>query len=84
MLNSIQRIHRLSQQGDKMNAKQVITDLQKLSQTLSETANAPENYNTDWAQYLENMSFELFKHANEIRDLEYQFGISNPKNILRA
>jgi hypothetical protein len=67
-----------------MNAKQVITDLQRLSQTLSETANAPENYNSDWAQYLENMSFELYKQANEIRELEYRFGISNPKNILIA
>ena len=53
-----------------MNTTQAIKNLEQMSCELSKVANKQENYNTEWAHYLEQMSFEMFKHANELRDLE--------------
>jgi hypothetical protein len=56
-----------------MNTKEAIRNLDLMSVALEKVANKPENYNTDWAYYLEQMSWSLYKHANELRDLEYLF-----------
>jgi len=53
-----------------MNTKEVIDNLNQLSHILDKAANKPENYNTNWAYYLEQMSWQLHKQANELHDIE--------------
>ncbi len=65
-----------------MNAKEAIQNLEMMSNALSKAANKPENYNTDWALYLENMSFEMHKMSNDLHEIEYLFDISHSKNML--
>lgn len=52
-----------------MDARQTVSNLHKMSHTLSEAANKPENYNTDWAYYLEQISYDLSRQANELSGL---------------
>lgn len=61
---------------DRMNAKQAIENLRIMSATLENAANRPENYNTPYSQYLENISYEMFKHANQLQELDYLYGIA--------
>lgn len=65
-----------------MNANEAINNLELMSKTLEKVANKPENYNTDWAYYLEQMSWSLHKQASELRELEYLFGMSPYMNTL--
>lgn len=51
-----------------------ISNLEKMSEALEKFANRHENYNNPYAQYLENMSFEMYKHANELKELNYIYG----------
>ncbi len=51
-----------------------------MSQALSRAANSPRNYNTEGAHYLELMSFEMHKNANELRFIESTYGISHTIN----
>ena len=64
-----------------MNAKQAIDTLEYISSELDKVANSPENYNSDWAYYLEQMSWQIYKYANELRVLEYKLVLSHSKNI---
>lgn len=59
-----------------MDANILISNLRQMSQVLDSEANKSNNYNSTWASYLENISFELYKQANELEQLEYNFGIS--------
>lgn len=59
-----------------MNAKEAINNLELISNALEKVANKPENYNTEWAVYLEQMSLSLYKQANELRELEYLFDMT--------
>jgi hypothetical protein len=52
-----------------MDHNEAISNLELVVKALDKAANKPENYNTDWAYYLENMSWSLHKHANELRRL---------------
>lgn len=54
-----------------MNTNEAVTNLELISSALEQAANKPENYNTDWAYYLEQMSWQMQKHANELRTIEY-------------
>lgn len=63
-----------------MNPKEAISNLELMSDALEKAANNPENYNTDWAHYLEQMSWSLHKHANELREIEYLFGMTQLMN----
>lgn len=54
-----------------MNTKEAITNLEQVSLALEKAANKPENYNTDWAYYLEQMSWQMQKQASELRTIEY-------------
>lgn len=67
-----------------MNSKETINNLVTMSHTLEQFANRPENYNTEWAQYLEQMSWSLYKHANELRDIESLYRISTSNAIMRG
>ncbi len=59
-----------------MNTKEAISNLELIGKALEKAANKPENYNSDWACYLEQMSCQMHKQANELRDIEYMFGWS--------
>lgn len=59
-----------------MNTKEAINNLEIMSTALEKAANKPENYNTEWAFYLEQMSWQMHKQANELRDIEYMFGMT--------
>lgn len=60
-----------------MNVELTIKNLDSMSQALSRAANSPKNFNTAGAHYLELMSFELHRNANELRFIESQYGISH-------
>ena len=45
-----------------------------MSEALEKFANKPENYNTSYAQYLENMSFEMYKMSKDLGQIGYAFG----------
>lgn len=64
-----------------MDARQTVNNLHKLSRTLSEAANKPENYNTDWAYYLEQISFDLAKQANELSGLMSLLDVSSSRYV---
>lgn len=59
-----------------MNTQEAVRNLDLMSNALEKVANKPENYNTEWAFYLEQMSWQMHKMSNEIKDMEYLFGIS--------
>ncbi len=59
-----------------MNTKEAIKNLELISCAFDKTANKPEIYNTEFAYYLEQMSWSLHKQANELRELEYLFGMT--------
>lgn len=59
-----------------MNTQEAVKNLDLMSSALEKVANKPENYNTEWAFYLEQMSWQMHKMSNEIKDMEYLFGIS--------
>ena len=58
-----------------MNASEAIENLRTMSAALDRCANKPENYNTQWAQYLEQMSFEMHKQANDLSQIAYMFDL---------
>lgn len=64
-----------------MDSGEAIRNLELVSAALDKVANKPENYNTDWAYYLEQMSWSLHKQANDLRDLEYLLGGIPNRNI---
>lgn len=67
----------IKNQGElTMTIQDAISNLNKMSEVLDKAASKPENYNTEWAYYLEQMSWSLFKHANELRDLESLLGMT--------
>jgi len=67
-----------------MNTKEAISNLELMSQALEKAANEPKNYNTDWAYYLEQMSWQMHKHANDLRDLESMFGLTQYINTINS
>lgn len=44
-----------------------IKNLELMSQELEKSANDPKNYNSDFSMYLEQMSWEMFRTANELK-----------------
>ena len=59
-----------------MNAKQAIQNLELMSVALEKAANDPKNYNSIFAQYLENMSWEMTKMSNDLKELKYIHGLT--------
>jgi hypothetical protein len=53
---------------------EAVNNLEIMSKTLEEMANKPENYNTYYAEYLEQYSWELFKMSKELVQIGYAFG----------
>jgi hypothetical protein len=53
-----------------MNAiHEAINNLDLMSITLEKVANKPEHYNSEYGGYLEVISWELHRHANDLRSL---------------
>jgi len=50
-----------------------INNLEKLSEALAKAANDPKHYNSPRSHYLEIMSWELHRKANELREIEDKF-----------
>lgn len=62
-----------------MDIRQTVNNLEKMSHTLSEAANKPENYNTTWAYYLEQISFDLSRQASELSGLMCLLDVSSSR-----
>ncbi len=58
-----------------MDAEEAIKNLESIGEALEKAANKPANYNTELSYYLEQMSWHMHKHANELRELEYLLGV---------
>jgi hypothetical protein len=50
-----------------------IDNLRRVSEALDKYANRPENYNSSYASYLETLSWDMFKHANDIERIGVEF-----------
>lgn len=59
-----------------MNTHEALQNLEQLSMALEKIANKPENYNTQYANHLEQMSWQMHRMCNEIRDIQYLFSTS--------
>lgn len=46
-----------------------IKNLENISLVLEKTANSQENYNSEYSRYLENISYEMRRHANDLREV---------------
>ena len=57
-----------------MNANEAIRNLELMSAALEKAANSPTNYNTPYANHLEVLSWEMFRHANDLRELSGDYG----------
>ena len=64
-----------------MNANQAIENLLAISAALDKCAQKTENYNSEWGVYLEHMSFEMYKQANELNELAYIFDLPQSLTI---
>lgn len=58
-----------------MNIKEAIKNLELTSCVLEQAANSPQNYNSNFANYLEIMSWELEKYATELKLINEIFTI---------
>lgn len=63
-----------------MNLREAIKNLEVISDHLDNEANKKKNYNSDWGYYLEQMSWQMYQQANELRVLEYTYGITQQKS----
>lgn len=67
-----------------MNSEEAINNLEKIAEALEKAANCPKNYNTEFAQYLENMSWEMQRSANALKEISHLFGFQSSGNLYRA
>lgn len=54
--------------------KEAIANMASTSAALEKFCNDPKNYNSYGAQLLEQMSWELHRKANELKEFEYNYG----------
>ncbi len=53
---------------------EAISNLEVMSQTLEKLSNDPKHYNSYYANYLEQASWEMFKMSKELVQINYAFG----------
>ncbi len=58
----------------KSTIKLAISNLEIMSVALENAANDPRNYNTEFASYLDIMSYEMRRQASSLRENEYLLG----------
>jgi len=49
------------------NIQQAINNMELVSSAFEKAANDPKNYNTEFSYYLEQLSWDLYKDAQEIK-----------------
>ena len=53
---------------------EAIANIASTSQALEKYCNDPKNFNSEGADILEMMSWELHKQSNKLRELQYMYG----------
>lgn len=56
------------------NVSEAIKNLEATSLALEKFANKQNTYNSDYAHYLEHLSWEMSKHANELKEINFIYG----------
>lgn len=64
-----------------MDTREAIKNLELISCAFEKTAKKSQNYNSELSYYLEQISWSLHKHADDLRELEYLFGVSQEEGI---
>ncbi len=54
--------------------QEAIANIASTSQALEKYCNDPKNYNSYGAQLIEQMSWELHRQANQLKEFQYQYG----------
>jgi hypothetical protein len=54
--------------------KEAIANIASTSEALNKFCNDPKNYNSYGSHLLEQMSWELHKQANELKEFQYMYG----------
>lgn len=54
---------------------EAIANIASTSEALEKFCNDPKNYNSYPSQLLEQMSWELYKHANELKEIGERYGL---------
>ena len=54
-----------------MEYTQAISNLEMLSQEFERLANNPKNYNSEFSYYLETISYEMYRYANELKSTQH-------------
>ena len=65
-----------------MEFKNAISNLESISKALDTYANNYDGDDAHWIYHLEQMSWMLQKQANELKDIEYLFGMTQDCNTL--
>ncbi|MEK6883823.1 MAG: hypothetical protein AABY22_29610 [Nanoarchaeota archaeon] len=60
---------------DKQTINLAIKNLELTGKALEKAANNPKIYNTDYAYYLEQISYATYCQANELKQLEIYYAI---------
>lgn len=55
--------------------EEAIANIAYTSQSLEKFCNDPKNFNSFGSHLLEQMSWELEKQANDLRELQYRYGV---------
>ena len=56
---------------------EAIANIASTSAALEKYCNDPKNYNSYGSQLLEQMSWELHKQANELKEFQYLYGFES-------
>lgn len=54
--------------------EEAIANIASTSEALEKFCSNPKNYNSAGHEILERMSWELYKHSNDLRSLQYLYG----------
>lgn len=54
--------------------QEAIANIASTSEALEKYCNNPKNYNSYGSQLLEQMSYELYKQANELKEFQCRYG----------
>lgn len=55
--------------------QEAIANMASTSAALEKFCNDPKNYNSYGSQLLEQLSWELHKQANDLKELQYMYGV---------
>ena len=58
-----------------MNTKEIVDVLETLAKDLDGIRNSQKNYNSEISYYLDEMKQSMQKHACNLKELQYLFGV---------